>query len=204
MKRVWQCVEIGFALVALSIVVAFLVFAFKGYHEGPAAWFQAVGAIATVIGAYWVARIQIVADQKSRADEKVDDQARVLLALQHLANEAGRLITLSMYERDSGNQVYADAAAEFDAIGKMISELPIALVASTGDVQSLLILRRVALEMSMILRSDTQLEGPQFVLRYRTRSHELTKLARGASVELASRLKTFAGGRFADQVYTKL
>ncbi|KVF27621.1 MULTISPECIES: hypothetical protein [Burkholderia] len=61
MKKVWQWVEVGFAMCALGIVTAFLVYAFKEHSEGAAAWIQAVGSIGAIIGAYYIGRWQAAA-----------------------------------------------------------------------------------------------------------------------------------------------
>lgn len=52
MKKVWRWIEAGFALCALGIVTVFLVYAFRMHSDGAAAWVQAVGSIAAIIGAY--------------------------------------------------------------------------------------------------------------------------------------------------------
>lgn len=68
MIRVWQRIEICFALAALAIVVAFLVYAFKLHSDGAAAWVQAIGSIAAIIGAFEVGRRQADAARKQAID----------------------------------------------------------------------------------------------------------------------------------------
>ena len=58
MKKLWQFFEVGFALCALALVVAALVYAFKTYSDGAAAWVQAVGSIVAIVGAVWATKIQ--------------------------------------------------------------------------------------------------------------------------------------------------
>ncbi|WP_253192962.1 hypothetical protein [Burkholderia cenocepacia] len=64
MRKVWQWIEVGFAIVALGIVLAFLVYAFKRQSEGAAAWIQAIGSIAAILGAYWIGERQSAANLK--------------------------------------------------------------------------------------------------------------------------------------------
>lgn len=78
MKRAWQWVEVSFALVALGLAIAFLIYAFKLHSEGAAAWVQAAGAIGAIIGAFAVASKQAKNDR------------RQALALRRLEREQGR------------------------------------------------------------------------------------------------------------------
>jgi hypothetical protein len=58
MKKVWQWVEVGFALCAIGVLTVFLVYASKVHSEGAAAWIQAVGSIAAIGVAIWVSNQQ--------------------------------------------------------------------------------------------------------------------------------------------------
>ncbi|AOK00380.1 hypothetical protein [Burkholderia vietnamiensis] len=64
MKRIWQWIEVIFAVVALGIVVTFLVYAFKLHSDGAAAWVQAIGSIAAIFGAFQVGQRQADAARK--------------------------------------------------------------------------------------------------------------------------------------------
>ncbi|WP_087688074.1 hypothetical protein [Pandoraea sp. PE-S2R-1] len=59
MERAWRCLEFGFALVGLGIVVVALMYAFKQHSESAANWVQAVGAIGAIVGAAWLGRRQM-------------------------------------------------------------------------------------------------------------------------------------------------
>ncbi|WP_148654550.1 hypothetical protein [Paraburkholderia caribensis] len=171
-----------------------------------ASWAQAFGTVAAIAGAFVVAAHDTRAQRSARDEEAKQEAATTILSLQVLANELARMCTLSMYQKQdrSGQIIYADAAGEFDAIARIFHDFPIGTVAAQGQMHVLLHLRRIALEMSSILRSDPDLGGEQFVLRHRTRNLELTSAARRHSIELAEVVRRIAPGRFDEQIATRL
>ncbi|AJX30693.1 hypothetical protein [Burkholderia oklahomensis] len=76
MKKIWQCVEIGFALTALGIVVTFLIYAFKGRGDGVAAWVQAVGSIAAIWAAYKISEREATAQRRNAREEAANALAQ--------------------------------------------------------------------------------------------------------------------------------
>lgn len=171
-----------------------------------ASWAQAFGTVGAIVGAFAVGILGTRAQLSARDDESKLEAATVILSLQVLANELARMCTLSMFQKQdrTGRIIYADAAGEFDAIGRMFGEFPVGTLAAQGQVHVLLHLRRIALEMSSILRSDPELDGEQFVIRHRSRNLELTAAARRHSIELAETVRLIAPGHFDEEIATKL
>ncbi|CAJ4101178.1 bacteriophage protein [Burkholderia pseudomallei] len=87
MKKVWQCLEVGFALCALGIVALFLVYAFKLHSNDAAGWVQAVGSIAGIFIAIWIAGSQHRADVARRADEDARSEYLLEAELAWLSTE---------------------------------------------------------------------------------------------------------------------
>ena len=92
MKRIWEWVEVGFALVGLGVVIAFLIYAFKLHSEGAAAWIQAIGAIGAIIGAFTVASNQAKNDRRQALDlrrlERKQGRAGIRAVAEHANREA--------------------------------------------------------------------------------------------------------------------
>lgn len=171
-----------------------------------ASWMQAIGTVVAILGAFAIARHQLNSERAARAEESASKAATVVLSLQVMANEIARMCTLSMFQKQdrTGQVIYADAGADFDAMAKMITEFPIDTVAAHGKLDSLMHLRRIAVEMSAILQSDPSMDGEQFVLKHRARNLKLTTEARRISIELAKTVEEIAPSNFTAQIANKL
>ncbi|WP_153135145.1 hypothetical protein [Paraburkholderia agricolaris] len=194
---------VGFALGAV-LAAAFT--HMPGDSSAWASWAQTIGTVGTIAVALIVARRQIMAERAARTEATNTEAATVILSLQVMANELARMCTLSMFQKQdkSGRIIYADAAGEFDALASMFRDFPIDVVASQGKVGDLLQLRRIALEMAGILRSDPDLGGEQFVARHRTRNRELTKSARRISIALANLVEEICPGKFTSRIVSHM
>ncbi|QND94731.1 hypothetical protein SY91_02141 [Burkholderia cenocepacia] len=95
MKRISQLIEVAFALCALALVVAFLVYAFRSHSDGAAAWVQAVGSIAAIWAAYRISDREAAIQRRIAKEEAAAmlDQRKMTVAelMEHLASLCHRL-----------------------------------------------------------------------------------------------------------------
>lgn len=78
MKKIWFCIETGFALLALALVVLFCVCAFRSYSDGAAAWVQAVGSIAAIVAAWQISNNQYRRERRLSERRNMEDRLRKL------------------------------------------------------------------------------------------------------------------------------
>ncbi|RQT38361.1 hypothetical protein [Burkholderia contaminans] len=103
MKKVWQLIEAGFALCALGLVFAFLVYAFKAHSDGAAAWVQAVGSVAAIWAAYKISDREAATQRKNAKEEAAAIQAQRCEAVGKLMeNTASLCYRLSISRFDYG------------------------------------------------------------------------------------------------------
>jgi hypothetical protein len=74
MKKLWNIIEVGFGVVALLLVCAFLSIAWSRVADA-AAWVQAVGSIAAIAGAFAIARNQAKETDRQREQDRLDIEA---------------------------------------------------------------------------------------------------------------------------------
>ncbi|VWD55895.1 hypothetical protein [Burkholderia contaminans] len=91
MKRIWQFFEIGFAMCSLALVVAALVYAFKTYSDGAAAWVQAVGSIAAIWAAYKISDREAALQRRNAKEEAASALAQRHEAVAELMENTARL-----------------------------------------------------------------------------------------------------------------
>lgn len=206
MKKVWQWIEAGFALCALGIVTIFLIYAFRVNSEGTAAWVQAVCAFVGIFGAFGVARYTVQMDRKRKAADEKISQAADLLALQHIAAELSQMCVLTNFEKSNlcEKSIYPDAADEFDEMFNLLSSFPIVNVASVGEVDTLLELRRKAKFCARIFAEDVGLTGDEFVLKHRAKFMEYQSRLSVLSAHLRERVEDTAPGHFTSKLRTRL
>ncbi|KVH78406.1 hypothetical protein WJ41_03180 [Burkholderia ubonensis] len=206
MKKVWQWVEVGFALCAIGVVTVFLIYAFKIHSEGAAAWVQAICAFVGIFGAFGVARYTVRMDQLRKAAEEKVARAADLLALQHIAAELAQMCLLTNFEKSNfcEKSIYPDAADEFKAIFDLLAAFPIVNVAALGEMESLLELRRTSTFCSRIFAEDRDVTGDQFVIKHRSKFDKYHSRCMELSTHLKERVEDTAPGHFTSKLRTHL
>lgn len=150
---------------------------------------SAFGAVATGVGV--LAAVGIYYGQRKDAAERVDvEDAALLLSLQQVAREIASMCNLAGFQHDSDSNpiLYPDVSEEFLNLSTMLSGLPVDRIAAHGKLQSVLHLRRIAIQMSVIWSGSPPRDGSTF-RNNRTRIDELTFSARRESLAIAEYLK---------------
>jgi hypothetical protein len=133
---------------------------------------SAAGVLLAVVVSLWTYfhQTHLTLERERHAD------VATLLSLQNLANELRQMNVLAGYQIDApGNEViYPDISMEFTAISSLLEKLPVERIALLGKMQTLLHLRRVAAELSMLYSSKPQ-PGANFYFQNRERLQKLEK-----------------------------
>lgn len=198
MKRDEGYHVIGAILVGLIFLYGVLAF-FQTLSNSPlwtergAAWVQAVGSIAAILGAYHLANRSYRLAQDDQQQRASEDEANTLLSFKYLANEIRRMITLAGFQIDApGNRlIYPDISSEFSAMCKQLEQLSVQHIASRQCMGHWLHLRRVAIHMSALYSVAPQ-QGDGFYFQHRNRIHELDRECSQTAAEIGRILKDFA------------
>jgi hypothetical protein len=87
MTILWRLIETGFAVIALLLVCYFLSYAFPESSFGLAAWVQAVGSIAAIIGSFAVAekshRDAIERDRQTAVENEFNRRRQNIVRITH-------------------------------------------------------------------------------------------------------------------------
>lgn len=136
-------------------------------------WAQVVSAAGVLLAVVVSLLTYFHQTRLARERERHADVA-TLLSLQNLASELRRMNVLAGYQIDApGNEViYPDISVEFTAISSLLEKLPIERIALLGKMETLLHLRRVSAELSMLYSSQPQ-PGDNFYFQNRERLRKL-------------------------------
>lgn len=136
-------------------------------------WAQVVSAIGVLLAVVVSFGTYFHQTRLTTRRERHEDIA-TLLSLQNLASELRRMNVLAGYQIDSQENevIYPDISVEFTAISSLLEKLPIERIALLGKMQTLLHLRRMAAELSMLYSSQPQ-PSDGFYKRNRARLHKL-------------------------------
>jgi hypothetical protein len=107
MKMFMDFIEVGFALVALTLFSLFCCYAWPDSTYGLAAWFQAVGSVAAIFTAFQIANGQAARQEKTRMKEKFEERLVVMETVHTFGNdilrEVERLARLAKHADEGGN-----------------------------------------------------------------------------------------------------
>ncbi|MFD1555998.1 hypothetical protein ACFSHT_10235 [Paraburkholderia silviterrae] len=153
MKRVWQCVEVAFALAGLGVVVAFLVYAFKLHSEAASGWVQAVGSIAAIFGAYKIGERQSESNMR-QAQEMAERERRHRMGaygavVEGAHNQAKNVIRLGSTLEKAGFYRTWNGQNEplFNGMVLAIDNIPLHDLGSPENVRALILMKSVLAQM---------------------------------------------------------
>ncbi|QHE84487.1 hypothetical protein [Hydrogenophaga sp. BPS33] len=152
-------------------------------------WAQVVGAagsflaVVVSLGSVFVQRCR-----EKRAAKRAD--ASLLLSLQNLASELGRMNVLAGFQIDApGNElIYPNIAAEFSAMSRLLEDLPTERLSLLGKMSVVLHLRRIAAELAMLYNPAPK-AGSNFYLVNRVRLGKLKAACSTYSLQLIEEIK---------------
>lgn len=132
-------------------------------------WVQAVGGVVTIAITLAIVFWQRHADVKAKRIEADRGAAELIVGLQHIAHELRQMCDLGRFQKVDAQKrvIYPDTAVECNEIVAALRTLPLAAIAREGLTDHVFKLRRIAARMSTIFDSDRDLDGEQFVIRYR-------------------------------------
>jgi len=191
-NRLHQLAESVFLLALAGLVLSAIPYAAPAFFTNDkwASWLQAIGSLAAVVVALFVVLMQ---REQVRKDAVIAD-ASVLLSLQVMAHQLGQMSTLGPFQKLDAEQrvIYADTAVEFGVIAKMLSEMPMAVLATHGHLETAIDLRRAAMKMQSIFEEGRDLQGEQFWSRYCDRLTTEGTFCRGRAAELDRQVTAMA------------
>ncbi|MBF8177216.1 hypothetical protein [Herminiimonas contaminans] len=175
--------------IAAALFVSGVVCAYIFRAPVPTDWWSPVAALSTT-GAVFVALWTTNRQSADTIKREVDADAAILLGFQQLSKELTRACFLAGYQTDSeeNETLYADISAEFAEIAKMLSDLPMEILAKHGQIPRCMHLRRIANESCLLWKGVTKRDG-SFYMNNRTKLTDLERRARKENIAIAEYLE---------------
>ena len=162
---------------------------------------QAFFSLLTIVVAIWLVFYQQRKEREKHEKTIKEKETLYLLSLYSLARELAKMLVLSNLQKVevNANVFYSNIQNEFETLARMLSELPLSQAAQYGQVEKLLRIRRIAIQVGEIFRSDTNTEGDAFFIKYRNIIKPLEHECHQYIIELKERIDILAPGRFPDE-----
>ncbi|TWR85730.1 hypothetical protein [Pseudomonas saxonica] len=162
---------------------------------------QAFFSLLTIVVAIWLVFYQQRKEREKHEKTIKEKETLYLLSLYSLARELAKMLVLSNLQKVevNTNVFYSNIQNEFETLARMLSELPLSQAAQYGQVEKLLRIRRIAIQVGEIFRSDTNTEGDAFFIKYRNIINPLEHECHQYIIELKERIDILAPGRFPDE-----